>query len=217
LRVLLIEDERDLTKAIELALRESEFTVDLAFDGQTGLAKALSAQYDVIVLDLMLPGLSGEQVLVALRKEKATPVLVLTARDSSFDKTSYLNLGADDYVSKPFDLDELLARIRAIVRRSVNRPAPEIEIDDVVINTSSQSVFKSGQKVYLTAKEYAVLHLLVSHRGEMLSREAIYKRVYGDRDNSFSNVIDVYIAKLRKKLGTEIIVTQRGAGYTVHA
>ncbi len=215
MRVLLIEDERDLTKAIELALRESEFTVDLAFDGQTGLTKALETQYDVIVLDLMLPILNGEQVLKALRREKTTPVLVLTARESSLEKIFYLNLGADDYVTKPFDLDELFARIRAIVRRSVNRPAPEIKLDDIVVNTAAQTVSKHGEKVYLTAKEYAVLHLLLTHRGELLSRDAIYSRVYGDRDNSFSNVIDVYIAKLRKKLGNSIIVTQRGAGYTI--
>ncbi len=215
MRVLLIEDERDLTKAIELALRESEFTVDLAFDGQTGLAKALESHYDVIMLDLMLPILNGEQVLNALREEKTTPVLVLTARDSSLEKTNFLNLGADDYVTKPFDLDELLARIRAIVRRSINRPAPNIELGDIVVNTASQTVSKLGEKVYLTAKEYAVFHLLITHRGELLSRDKIYSRVYGDRDNAFTNVIDVYIAKLRKKLGNSIIETQRGAGYTI--
>ena len=217
MRVLLIEDEPELTKAIGLALRESEFTVDVAYDGQTGLSKALSTYYDVIVLDLMLPILSGEQVLTALRTQKKTPVLVLTARDSPSHKISYLNMGADDYVTKPFDLDELIARIRAIVRRSINQPAPVIEIGDIAVNTASRSVHKLGQKVTLTAKEYAVLHLLLTHRGQLLTRDTIYERVYGDRDDSFSNLIDVYIARLRKKLGTELIETQRGAGYTIHA
>jgi two-component system, OmpR family, response regulator len=217
LRVLLVEDEKELTKAIELALRESEFAVDVALDGRTGLSKAMSADYDVIILDLMLPQLNGQELIVELRKEKATPVLVLTARDSSAEKTMLLNLGADDYVTKPFDLDEFLARIRALVRRSVHFPAPNIEVADIVVNTTSRSVSKLGKRVYLTTKEYAVLHLLLNRRGEWMSREAIFQRIYGDQDNTFSNVIDVYIAKLRKKLGADLIVTQRGAGYTINA
>jgi two-component system, OmpR family, response regulator len=215
--VLLIEDEVELTKAIELAFRESEFTVDLAFDGQSGLSKALSFHYDAIVLDLMLPIMSGAQVLTALRKEKKTPVLILTARDSRTDKIDYLNLGADDYVTKPFDLDEFIARVRAIVRRSVNQPAPVIEVGDIHVNTASRCVTKHGQIVVLTAKEYAVLHLLLTHRGQVVTRNMIYDRVYGDKDDSFSNLVDVYVAKLRKKLGAELIETQRGAGYMIHA
>ena len=215
MRVLIVEDEPDLTKAIAQALTECSFVVDVAFDGNTGLSKAKSQDYDAIVLDLMLPNIDGSRVLRALRTNKPTPVLVLTARNSQEDKINSFNLGADDYVTKPFDINELIARLKALIRRSANQPLPVIRIDDIQVDTSSRTVSKQGKRVDLTAKEYSILHLLLLNRGTLVTRTMIYDRVYGDRDDSLSNVVDVYVSNLRKKLGPDLIETRRGEGYIV--
>lgn len=215
MRILLVEDDLALANVIATSLRESEFCVDTAPDGTLGLHRALSENYDLILLDMMLPGMLGRQVLETLRESKATPLLVLTARDAVQDTVDMLNLGADDYLTKPFELAELTARIRALVRRSANHPAPVISIEDISINTSAREVFRNGKLVSLTAKEYAIIHLLISRRGQVVTRTMIYESVYGDQDDSLSNVVDVYIANLRKRLGPQLIETRRGQGYII--
>lgn len=215
MRILLIEDEPDLSETIALALREMEFSVDVALDGATGLVKAQQEDYDAIVLDLMLPRLDGVSLLKTLRETRKTPVLILTARDSKADKLIGFNHGADDFVTKPFDLDELIARLRALIRRAANHPAPVIRLQDLEIDTASREVLKQGRVVPLTRKEYAILQLLVLHRGELVTRSMIYDRVYGERDDTLSNVVDVYVANLRRKLGPELIETRRGEGYII--
>jgi two-component system OmpR family response regulator len=214
-RILLIEDEPDLTQVIAQALRECEFSVDVALDGATGLRKAQQDDYDAIVLDLMLPRLDGAAVLKTLRETSKTPVLILTARDSKADKINGLNLGADDFVTKPFDLDELIARVRALIRRAANHPAPVVRVHDLEIDTASREVLKQGRVVPLTRKEYAILQLLVLHQGQLVTRSMIYDRVYGEQDDTLSNVVDVYVANLRKKLGPDLIETRRGEGYII--
>jgi two-component system, OmpR family, response regulator len=214
-RILLIEDEPDLAEVISLALREYEFSVDTAQDGRTGLQKAQQDDYDLIVLDLMLPQLGGIALLKRLRQSNKTPVLILTARDEQADKVTGLNAGADDFVTKPFDLEELIARIRALIRRSVNHPAPIIQLEDLEIHTASREVYKQGDLVPLTRKEYAILQLLVLRRGELVTRSMIYDRLYGEQDDTLSNVVDVYVANLRRKLGAQLIETRRGEGYII--
>jgi two-component system OmpR family response regulator len=200
---------------IAQALREQEFAVDVADDGEEGLSKALLNDYDAIILDLMLPRMHGLDVLRHLRREKKTPVLILTARDETLDKISGLNQGADDFVTKPFDLGELLARIRALLRRSVDHPSPLVRIGQIEVNLASREVFKGGELVPLTRQEYAILQVLVLNQGKLVSRTMIYDALYGEDDDTLSNVVDVYIANLRKRLGAELIETRRGEGYIV--
>lgn len=215
MRVLLIEDEPDLANVVAKSLEECEFVVDTASDGVDGLHKAESEEYDVILLDLMLPGMDGAAVLKQLRKTKKTPVLMLTARDTQQDKITGLNLGADDYVTKPFDLDELIARVRALIRRSASEAAPVIRIRDIELDTVQRTVRRNGEAISLTAKEYAILNLMLLRRGELVTRAMIYDHVYGDHDDSLSNVVDVYIANIRRKLGADLIETRRGEGYVI--
>ena len=215
MKVLLVEDEEDLLQVISTALRESGFSVDLAADGAEGLAKAEGEDYDAVVLDLMLPRLDGWTVLTELRKTKTTPVLILTARDAVADRVEGLNRGADDYLTKPFDLEELIARLRALIRRSVGSPAPVITLGSVEIETAARTVTRDGQPVELSAKEYALLELLALHRGRLVTRTMIYEHIYGEEDDTLSNVVDVYVSNLRRKLGSELIETRRGQGYII--
>jgi two-component system OmpR family response regulator len=216
MRTLLIEDEPDLAELIRRGISASGFAVDVALDGESGLFKARGSEYDVIVLDLMLPRLSGGDLLQLLRQTKKTPVLVLTARDEVADRVDILNLGADDYLTKPFDMDELIARVRALIRRSTGNPSPLLEFGDLVIDTVAREVAVRGQRVALTAKEYAILELLAMNRGKLVTRTMIYDKVYGDQDDTLSNIVDVYISTLRKKLGVEsLIETRRGEGYII--
>jgi two-component system OmpR family response regulator len=215
MRVLIIEDEPDLTRVLRQSLSESGFSVDTAADGEEGLTKAQQTDYDAILLDLMLPRMHGGQVLEELRKTKVTPVLVLTARDAPTDKIANLNLGADDYLTKPFDLDELIARIRALIRRSTNHPSPVVKAGDIELDTSARVVRRAGQHVDLAVKEYAILELLMMHKDKLVTRTMIYEHVYGEDDGTLSNVVDVYICNLRKKLGSELINTRRGEGYII--
>ncbi|TWU15477.1 response regulator transcription factor [Allorhodopirellula heiligendammensis] len=217
MRLLLIEDDNDLSEVTARALREYEFSVEVAYDGAMGVHKAQNEEYDLIMLDLMLPIMGGTDVLRTLRETMPTPVLILTARDATESKIEGLNLGADDYLTKPFDLDELIARVRALIRRSASKPAPVIQIGDIEVNSVSREVYKQGMLVPLTAKEYAILHLLLIRRGELVTRGMIYDRVYGEQDNTLSNVVDVYIANLRKRLGSNLIETRRGEGYIIRA
>jgi len=215
MRVLVVEDEVDLARAVKQSLEEDGFSVDVAHDGESGLYSATSLDYDAIVLDLMLPRLDGRDVLKKLRAKKRTPVLILTARDSVADKVGGLNSGADDYLTKPFELAELLARVRALIRRGAEKPAPVIKLGDIEVNTAARSVRKAGKAVELTAKEYALVELLALHKGELVTRTMIYDHIYNEEDDSLSNVVDVYVSNLRRKLGRDFVETRRGQGYIV--
>ncbi|MHC4551052.1 MAG: response regulator transcription factor [Planctomycetota bacterium] len=217
MRLLIVEDEIDLARALQMALEEEGFACDVAGDGGSGLRKAEEVDYDAVLLDLMLPGLDGRALLERLRKGKGTPVLVLTARDEVEDKIALLNLGADDYLTKPFDLDELIARVRALIRRAAHQPAPVLEVGEVRINTVARRVTLGGAPVGLSPKEYALVELLALHRGELVTRTMIYEHIYDDSEDTLSNVVDVYVSNVRKKLGRDFVRTRRGEGYIVDA
>lgn len=215
-RLLVVEDEPDLRRAIVLALTEEGFAVDEADEGAAGLHKAKVWEYDAVVLDLMLPKKSGWDVLAELRRTKTTPVLILTARDGVSDRVRGLNNGADDYLVKPFSIVELIARLRALIRRSAGQANPVIEIGDIAINLSDRTVTKGGEPVTLTGREYALVELLALHRGKLITRTKIYDHMFGEDDDSLSNLVDVHVSHIRKKLGAEFIETRRGQGYIIH-
>jgi two-component system, OmpR family, response regulator len=216
MRVLVIEDEPDLLEALVQALREAGYAVDQASDGQDGLFKAAGTGYDAIVLDLMLPGMSGWDLLRELRKSKSTPVLILTARDTLPDRVKGLDAGADDYLTKPFELPELHARLRALIRRGAGQATAVIVVGDVTIETAERTVRKAGQVVALTPTEYALVELLALHRGKLVTRTMIYEHLFDEDSDTLSNLVDVHVANVRKKLGKEFITTRRGEGYQVH-
>jgi len=197
------------------ALREEGYAVDTSEMGDDGLNKAQNCNYDAILLDVMLPQLDGWEVLKRLRKIKQTPVLMLTARDTTRDRVRGLDTGADDYLVKPFDLPELLARLRALIRRSAGQAQPRLELGDVVIDTRSRNVALNGQSVALTAREYAILEYLALHRGEIITRTALYEHLFDESDDTLSNLMDVHVFSIRKKLGRDLIVTRRGQGYCI--
>jgi two-component system OmpR family response regulator len=213
LKILLIEDEVALARAMKKAFEEEGFSVDAVHDGESGFFYGESGTYDAIVLDLMLPRLSGLEVLKKLRAKGATPVLILTARDTLEDKLKGLNTGADDYLTKPFELMELIARVRALVRRSAGKPSPVLKLGDIELNTAARLVKKGGRRIELTAKEYALAEFLALHRGELVTRTMIYDHLYDETDDTLSNVVDVYVSNLRRKLGARFIETRRNQGY----
>jgi two-component system, OmpR family, response regulator len=216
MRVLVVEDEPDLRAVLSQSLREQGYAVDTAGNGRDGLFKAVGGQYDAVVLDLMLPIMDGWTVLKQLRSQgHQVPVLVLTARDALRDRVSGLDSGADDYLVKPFNLDELHARLRALVRRSAGKANPVITLGDIEVDTVRQTVTKTGHPVLVTPREYSLLQLLAMHRGELVSRDTIYNHLFDENDDSLSNLVDVHISNLRKKLGKDFIVTRRGQGYFV--
>lgn len=215
MRILVVEDEPDLAHVVEQTLNESGFSVDWAADGDEGLLRAQQTDYDAIVLDLMLPRISGEAVLRKVRETKTTPVLVLTARDAMVDKIANLNLGADDYLTKPFVVDELIARLRALIRRAHRHPAPVVRIGEVELDVAARTVRKQGELVDVTGKEYSILELLMLNAEQLVTRTMIYEHVYAEDDDTLSNVVDVYVCNLRKKLGGDFIVTRRGEGYLI--
>ncbi len=217
MRILIVEDEPDLLANLAQAVREEDFAVDTANNGKDGLFKAESADYDAIILDVMLPEIDGWQVLQKLRRQKRTPVLMLTARDSIADRVHGLDTGADDYLTKPFDLNELLARLRALIRRSAGDPSPLLRIQDLEINTAAKCVSLSGQLISLTSREYALLEYLAHHHGQVVSRTILYEHLFDEDDTSLSNLLDVHVSNLRKKLGSSIIKTRRGLGYCIEA
>jgi two-component system OmpR family response regulator len=213
--VLAVEDEPDLLSSLLKALREDGYAVDGAPDGEEGLYKAESYDYDAIVLDIMLPRLDGWELLQRLRKTKKTPVLMLTARDAVRDRVRGLDTGADDYLVKPFELPELLARLRALIRRSASQAQTRLEIRDVIIDTAARTVSRNGEAVTLTAREYALLEFLALHRGKVVTRTMLYEHLFDENDNTLSNLLDVHVSNIRKKLGHDFITTRRGHGYTV--
>jgi len=217
-RILIVEDYPPVRKAIATALRESAYTVDEAEDGNTGLELATSRDYDVIVLDLMLPGMDGIELLERIRATgDDCRVLIVTARGTVEDRIKGLDLGADDYIVKPFPIEELLARVRALVRRGYGQATSVITVGHVEIDTTNHSVESAGERVTLTAKEYALLEYLALRAGELVTRGDIFEHVYKDPSSAHSNVIDVYMTYLRKKLERpdrpKLIHTRRGEGY----
>jgi two-component system, OmpR family, response regulator len=214
-RILVVEDEPDLLRGLAKALREEGYAVDTSENGEEGLYKATNWDYDAIVLDIMLPRLSGWEVLTRLRATKKAPVLLLTARDAPPDRVRGLNTGADDYVVKPFDLQELLARLRALIRRSAGQASSVLQIGTVMIDSAARSVSRAGEAVPLTAREYALLEFLALHRGEVVTRTTLYEHLFDEDDSTLSNLLDVHVSNLRKKLGHDFIVTRRGHGYCI--
>ena len=210
-----VEDEPDLHTGLVSAQRRQGYAVDAAVDGEEGLYKAKCADYDAIVLDVMLPRLDGWELLARLREAKATPVLMLTARDRSADRVRGLDTGADDYLVKPFDNAELFARLRAIIRRSTRQARSLLVIGEVQVDTAARTVTRAGQPVTLTAREYIVLEYLALHRGEVVTRTDLYEHLFDENDDTLSNVLDVHIFNLRKKLGQDFILTRRGHGYSI--
>ncbi len=217
MRILVVEDELRLLRSLTQALREAGYAVDTAETGDVGLYKAVNSDYDAIVLDVMLPRLDGWELLKRLRRQKQTPVLVLTARDAPKDRVRGLDTGADDYLVKPFDLPELLARLRALIRRSAGSGRVNLELDDIVIDPRSRSVTRAGEKLVLTAREYSILEYLALHRGEVVTRTALYEHLFDESEDTLSNLLDVHVFNLRRKLGRDLIVTRRGQGYLIEA
>ena len=215
MRILIVEDEVDLRSALARALRDDGYAVDTAPDGEEGLYKAESYDYDAILLDVMMPKLDGWGVLAKLRKSKKTPVLMLTARDQSSDRVKGLDTGADDYVIKPFDLPELLARLRALIRRSANKSTNVITIGDVQVDTAARKVMLKDREVELTAREYGLVEFMALHRGEVVTRTQLYEHLFDEDDSTLSNLLDVHVSNVRKKLGAEFITTRRGHGYCI--
>lgn len=215
MRILIVEDEPDLRSGLARALRDEGYAVDTADNGEDGLFNAESTDYDAIVLDVMLPKLDGWAVLARLRKTKKTPVLMLTARDQSRDRVKGLDTGADDYVVKPFDLPELLARLRALIRRTTNQTTKELELGEVRLDLAARTVSLKGRPVELTAREYALVEFLALHRSEVVTRTQLYEHLFDENDSTLSNLLDVHVSNVRKKLGAEFITTRRGHGYCI--
>lgn len=215
MRLLVVEDDPDLLAGLLQALRAEGYAVDGAPDGEEGLYKAKSIDYDAIVLDVMLPRLDGWDLLARLRETRTTPVLMLTARDSTDDRVRGLDTGADDYLGKPFDVQELLARLRALIRRSSRQPSPMLELGEVRIDTATRAVTRAGRPVMLTPREYVVLEFLALHRGVVISRTTLYDHLFDEDDDTLSNILNVHVSNLRTKLGPEIIHTRRGHGYLI--
>jgi DNA-binding response OmpR family regulator len=222
MRVLLIEDSERLQRSVGTGLRNAGYAVDVAGDGAVGLWQARSNDYDVIVLDLMLPGLDGLSLLSTLRADgRDTHVLILTARDQVEDRVRGLRAGADDYLTKPFAFDELLARVQALTRRRHNVKSPRIAAGDLAIDTLARTVTRAGRPIPLSPREYALLEYLALRRGQVVSRTEIEAHIYDDQAEPMSNVVDAAIYALRRKLdlpgAPSLICTRRGMGYLLQA
>jgi two-component system OmpR family response regulator len=215
MRVLVVEDEPELLRTVSQGLREQGYAVDEAEDGEEGLFRATSWEYDAIVLDLMLPKIDGWQLLQTVRKSKKTPVLILTARDAINDRVRGLDSGADDYLVKPFEFAELFARLRALIRRAAGQASGAVELGNVKLDLRCRTVMHSNKPVMLTAREYALVELLALHRGEVVTRTQIYDHLFDENDDSLSNLIEVHVSNIRRKLGKDFIVTRRGLGYVI--
>ncbi|HEY7118626.1 MAG TPA: response regulator transcription factor [Tepidisphaeraceae bacterium] len=220
MKVLVVEDYPPLRDAVAEGLREAGFAVDVAADGNTGLWLATSNDYDVIVLDLMLPGMSGLTILERLRKAgRNTHVLILTAKDDTEDRVTGLEAGADDYLVKPFAFKELLARVRALIRRRYAAKNPVITVDDLEINTVARTVRRGDRRIELSPREYALLEFLALRTGEVVTRTDIWEHVYEFHATAESNVVDVLIGHIRRKLdapgSSKLIHTRRGHGYVL--
>lgn len=218
MRVLVVEDEHKINRTVCQALREEAYAVDPAFDGEEGEEMALVNEYDLVILDLMLPKKSGIALCRGLRdRGVSTPILMLTARDTVEDRVEGLDSGADDYVVKPFHMDELLARVRALLRRDTGVKSTRLQVADLVVDTSSHRVTRAGNPIELTSKEYAMLEYFMRNPDQVLTRTIISEHVWDDEFDSLSNIIDVYIRRLRKKIDEgfqpRLLHTIRGSGY----
>ena len=220
MRLLVVEDEKKLAGFIKKGLEEEGYAVDLASDGDTGLAMGLDGIHDLIVLDLNLPGMDGLEVLGVLRRKKiTTPVLLLTVRAAIEDKVIGLDTGADDYLTKPFAFQELVARVRALLRRRAENSAPLLKVADLTLDPATRIVTRGGKKIELTVKEFSLLDYFMRHRGHVLTRTMIAEHVWDYDFDPMTNVIDVYVNYLRKKIDAghehKLIHTVRGAGYVM--
>ena len=216
MRILLVEDDPQLGDGLMIGLRQAGFAVDWLRDGNAADQALQSETFDLVVLDLGLPKLSGMDVLQRARSRAlATPILILTARDATGDKVAGLDAGADDYLVKPIDLDELTARIRALTRRSAGRAAPLLIHGDLALDPAAHCVTLAGQPVELSSREFSLLQMLLESAGRVLTRSQLEQSVYGWRDEPDSNALEVHIHHLRKKLGSDLIRTLRGVGYTI--
>lgn len=219
MKILLVEDEPGIARLIRRGLEEAGYSVDATANGRQGLEMAGEKGYNLLLLDVMVPGMDGWQVCEALRTQGSqVPILMLTARDAVSDRVRGLDLGADDYLPKPFEFPELLARIRALLRRDRVHRARIIQVDDLVIDTGQRRVTRAGAEIGLSHREYELLEALAAHESQVLTREVIQERIWMDED-SYSNTVDVYIGMLRKKIdaghGRKLIQTVRGLGYTL--
>ena len=222
MRVLIVEDEKRLAEFIRKGLQENGYAADVAADGEEGEVLALTEAYDVVVLDIMLPRQSGLEVVRRIRAEGLTvPVLLLSARDGLEDRVTGLDLGADDYLVKPFAFGELLARLRALLRRSSSMASLELNCGDLIMDLPQHSVTRAGQRLDLTPKEFSLLELLLRHRGQVVTRTSIVESIWDMNFDSFSNVVEVLVNRLRKKVDepfrTPLIHTERGVGYVVRS
>jgi two-component system response regulator QseB len=216
MRVLLVEDDGMIAQGLQTALRQAGFAVDWMRDGSSAAAALLSTEFDVVLLDLGLPHRDGIDVLRELRKRgNATPVIILTARDEIQHRIAGLDAGADDYIVKPFDLDEVMARMRSVMRRASGRGDSSIQHGDLRLDLTSRTILRKGTPVNLSAHEYAVLEALLQRPGAVLSRTQLEDRLYGWDEQIGSNAVEVYIHGLRRKLGSDVIRTLRGVGYFV--
>jgi len=220
MKILLAEDEVDLNNVVTRYLKKNGYSVDSVLDGEEALDYLEYGEYDLVILDIMMPKVDGFEVIKKLRnKRNHTSILMLTARDSADDKVKGLDLGADDYIVKPFDFNELLARIRAVVRRKYGNSSNKLAIGDLILDTSEKSVTRAGKQIELTGKEYEVLEYLMQSKNRILSREQIKEHVWDFDYEGDSNIIDVLIKNIRKKIdvedGKQIIYTKRGLGYVI--
>ena len=221
MRVLFAEDDHQLRESVARGLREASYVVDLAPDGTQALALAREHRYDVVILDILMAGMTGLDVCRAIRAaENSVPVLMLTALDAVEQRITGLDAGADDYLTKPFDFGELLARLRALTRRRGDVLSPELIIGDLVIDTTRHQVRRGAREIPLTTKEFTFLHHLARHAGRVVSRAELMEHVWEDKSNTYSNIIDVYASRLRRKLEegdeTPLVATLRGTGFMLN-
>lgn len=222
MRILVVEDEEALALKIKNLLENERYQVEVAFDGEQGADLALTEDYDLLILDILLPGMSGMDILKAVRREGLTvPVLMLTAKDKIEDKVAGLDSGADDYLTKPFAIAELLARVRSLLRRTSETKSSLLQVGDISVNTATHEVSRAGEPINLTPKEYAILEFLLYNKNRVLSRLSIAEHVWGDNFDLFSmtNFVDVHVKNLRKKLHDDLdkklIQTVHGVGYII--
>jgi two-component system response regulator MprA len=218
-RVLVIEDDEEIVRVLKRSLEHEDYLVDVALDGEMGLITARDHHVDLIILDLMLPGMSGLDVCQRLRVHSKVPILILTARDTLEDRVQGLDSGADDYVVKPFELPELLARVRALLRRTQEERIPIMSFSDLILDTTTRQAKRADRDISLSAKEYDLLELFMRNPGRVLTREEIFERVWGYDFGGVSNVLDVYVRYLRQKLErngeSRLIYTVRSVGYVL--
>lgn len=216
MRILVVEDDKDLNRQLVATLVDAGYVVDRAFDGEEGHFLGDTEPYDAVILDIGLPMMDGISVLEKWRKDdRKMPVLMLTARDRWSDKVAGIDAGADDYVAKPFHTEEVLARIRALIRRSAGLASSEIEIGDVRLDTRQSRVTHEGAPVKLTSHEYRLLAYLMTHKGQIVSRTELIEHLYDQDFDRDSNTIEVFVGRLRKKIHSQVIETVRGLGYRV--